>query len=134
METSVCWLQLANSNHVAAGLLRQAGQHRSSVSRSYYSVYAAAHAVALHAGMTVDGKFAPNNWGHNRMIHVFWQSTARVGLPVARRNAYKIYFEDCRDARTKSDYVPTEPIMPELSKEVLAASQAIIEFARSVIT
>lgn len=58
------WLQLSKQNELAATQLLDASFHRSSVSRFYYSAFAAAHAVLIERAYTLPDL---GNWSHKAL-------------------------------------------------------------------
>lgn len=104
---SQLWAAVGESNLDVAEGLFGSGQWRSAISRSYYSAYASAHAVAIHLDQRVPLR---GNWSHGKLPDALQDAlkTLRVSDPGWKWVAMsdKQDLTECFNVRVLADYVP----------------------------
>jgi hypothetical protein len=106
MDAAEAWMNVARTNHHDAGRLMRGESWRSSISRSYYCAYSAAHAIVTHLDASLSSR---GNLSHRRLPLVLRSVLIRsLGASIKRRRAmmYQQGLLDAYGLRLSADYVP----------------------------
>ena len=111
------WDEIGRDSLEAAKLLREAGRHRSSVSRAYYAVYARVTAELVEVI-----PFSPEREGpsHKSLPLLARNYLSRLDFPT--RLLLRDRIQSLYDLRVEADYKPAKPIT--VAKAQVAIEQA----------
>ena len=134
MKQTHAWMGLAESAITAAAAVRS--EHpRSSVSRAYYSAFAACHALLAHLRpeMAWPGRA---NFKHGELPgELRWtlQHKFRRGLSVFQADVYRDCLEETYNLRRQADYKPDRVITADHAEDAVERAGQIVRLARGVI-
>ena len=106
----------------SARLLLNDGDHDGAVSRAYYAMFYAAHALLLEKGMSFSS--------HAAVISAFGKAFAKSGvMPVE----YHRYLIDSHDARNSSDYEAVSHLTGEDAARHIAHADQFLEAGERIL-
>lgn len=120
------WLDLAESSLTAAEAVR-AGHPRSSVSRSYYAAFAAAHAIFLSQGESPRADMG--TWPHDALGRIALTVVSRR-LPPNVAKAARFALEESRRMRILADYGPRFSVGDPEAKEARRLAGQLVSLAK----
>ena len=132
MASAEQWLKTAQQNRDAAKSIQQSFA-RSAVSRAYYSVYAASHAILLHL------KERPREdwgtWAHEDLPGTLRSTLSRGTVPFAAGVPVqcKEIVTRCYKKRLTADYAPGLDVDPEMAKEACRDADRMVATAKRIM-
>lgn len=102
MPTAGEWMDVAREAMDAARILFERGLWRSSVNRAYYAAHAAAHAMAVHFG--VSQPQTRNNWSHKELPGALWDALRKSKESKENSQHFIQQLAACAHNRVTADY------------------------------
>ena len=106
------WDEIGRDSLEAAKLLREAGRHRSSVSRAYYAVYARITAAIASTAVFVEDREGP---GHDSLPDLAFDHLSR--LTYGQRREIETSVRRLYQARIYADYHPSRVVANAESRQ-----------------
>jgi len=124
------WLAMADDNMSAAGELERAGRHRSAVSRYYYSIHHAVHAVLIFWERSVPPR---GNWRHRDLPSEFRSAVLQA---EGGRQWARVWHEQVQNSynlRVAADYKPRTEVSQSESSEARRYARAIAVYVQEIV-
>jgi len=130
MSTVHDWLTMAANSFEGARVCHEMKNYRSGISRAYYSMYQAATAICLHAGLTPRPDKC--NWTHDVTAENFGNAglkklLGKRSIPL-RQDTMRSYA-----ARCDADYNPNARIDAKAGRDAMRFAGTFLRVAKEVI-
>lgn len=125
------WMDMAADSLEAAKQLQQSGHARSSLSRAYYSVYAAITGVLQSDRQTI-GQGIRQNPGHEQLVGMAFSNLnkSRYPEPIRRRIAREV--RGLYRMRVEADYIPGRSPSDSDTRNALSSASWILKSLEGV--